>query len=136
MNRPILITILVSLLIHLAFLLPLLKHAPEKPLTKSQPKSQTVEISLVQPKSEPTPAPKVEPQPEDDTPPPPRHINTSDGLAEESGGKPSKASQKGNSEPQPNQASAKELLASQHDSAQAKALKEIFGKETKIQGGH
>ena len=142
MNRPILITILVSLFIHLAFLLPLLKHAPEKPLAKSQPEKQTVEISLVPPKPTPPQAPKVEPQPEDDTPPPPRHMeddrtkaNTSDGLAEESGGKPSKASQKGDSEPQPNQASAKELLASQHDSAQAKALKEIFGKETKIQGG-
>ncbi len=138
MNRPILITILVSLFIHLAFLLPLLKHAPEKKLAKSQPKSQTVEISLVQPKSEPTP-----PQPEDDTPPPPRHMeddrtkaNTSDGLAEESGGKPSKASQKGDSEPQPNQASEKELIASQHESAQAKALKADLGKkDTNNQSG-
>ena len=143
MNRPILITILVSLFIHLAFLLPLLKHAPEKPLAASQPKNQTVEISLVQPKPEPPQAPKVEPQPEDDTPPPPRHMeddrtkaNTSDGLAEKSGGKSSKASQKGDSEPEPNQASEKEIIASQHESAQAKELKANIGnKDTANQGG-
>ncbi len=146
MNRPILITILVSLFIHLAFLLPLLKHAPEKALAKSQPKDQTVEINLVPPTPKPSQTPQKEPlkepQPEDDTPPPPRHMeddrskaNTSDGLAEKSGGKPSKASQKGDSEPQPKPASEKELIASQHESKQAKALKAIFGKETKVQGG-
>ena len=142
MNRPILITILVSLFIHLAFLLPLLKHAPEKPIAKSQPKEQTVEISLVPPITKPSQAPQQEPQPEDDTPPPPKHMeddrskaNTSDGLAEASGGKPSKASQKGDSEPQPNQASEKKLIASRQESKQAKALKEIFGQETKVQGG-
>lgn len=142
MNRTIKFTIAFSLLIHLAFLWPWYSHAPQKPAPISQPKNQTVEITLTKTQPKITIAPTAEPKAED-KPPPPRHMeddiekaNTSDGLAEKAGGNPTQAKQKGESEAKASKASSqKQLIASQKEAKRAEALKSIFGQETEVAGG-
>mgnify|MGYP000061138331 CR=1 FL=1 len=140
MNRTLKFTIAFSLLIHLAFLWPLLSLAPQKQAPASQPQDKTVEITLTQPQPKVAPSPPIKPKPED-KPPPPRHTeddiekaNTSDGIAEESGGKPTQAKQKGEGEAS-KPSNQKQFIATQKAAKRAEALKSIFGQETKLAGG-
>ncbi len=142
MNRTIKFTIAFSLVIHLAFLWPWPSHAPQQPASINPAKDQTVEITLTQAKPNIIMPPIAEPEPED-KPPPPRHTeddiekaNSSDGVAEKAGGKPSQKKQKGETETKTSKASReKQLIASQKEAKKAEALKSIFGQDTKVAGG-
>ena len=125
MNRTIKFTIAFSLVIHLAFLWPWPSHAPQQPVSISPAKDQTVEITLTQAKPKVIMPPIAEPEPED-KPPPPRHTeddiekaNSSDGVAEKAGGKPSQKKQKGEFEPKPEVTVNKQLIANQSISNKA-----------------
>ncbi len=151
MNRTFKITILLSLLVHLALFGPALFYAPpEKPIPE---KDQNIEISLVQPQPEQPPEPKQEPpkpkeQPkkeevaqQEDKPPPSKHLeddinkaNNSDGTSETAGGKPSKARQKSQAKQEAGHiAEQKRPTSNQVDPKQLKALQDIFGKELEVQ---
>ncbi len=130
MNRAFYITILLSLLVHLAFFAPALWYVPVE-------KEHNIEVTLSQPMPEPKKADLTEKQ---DLPPPSRHLedditkaNASNGTSDTAGGKPSKAEQRSQATQKTSQI-AKQIKPSsnQLDPKQSKSIQDTFDKELEV----
>jgi outer membrane biosynthesis protein TonB len=143
MNRSFYLTILISVLIHLAIFKPWGEF--EIPVVQDTPQpDQKIEISLQQPEPVKPPAPeptaKPTPKPPEDKPPASKHLeddiakaNTSDGSSDTPGGKKSRASKQGQAEQQDSQqANIAPPSDAKTPDKDLEALQDIFGQEVEV----
>jgi len=148
MNRSFYLTILVSVLIHLAIFQPWGGFELPVPIEVEEPPKK-IEISLqppAPPKIVEAPKPPPPPEPElksEDKPPASKHLeddiskaNSSNGSSDTPGGKRSRASKQGQAK-QPDNQQANAAKPSQQESTDKNlaALQEIFGQEVEVNGG-